>query len=218
MDFAIPLMLYNEPTMSEIFLGRKRVRDEFRETLLKFVKGVNFPRPYVTLLYGNGGIGKTSLSLKLLSDLKLPGLNGNFQAIYIDWQEAHRVYPHLHAMNEVTAEAMLDALYQELCKARPDCKQYFHDYEKLTKQFYTLEGKVLKELSKDGKFADVAQLVASAGFAIGLSLIFPQAGPLVAGGAVVGDKLIDKASSSELKDKINLFLNYLMGKVRGKYI
>ncbi len=73
----------------QLFLGRALEQREFRAALHEILTERDEDAlPYVALLYGDGGIGKTTLS-KRLRDIALlePPFEGAFQCLWIDLEE-----------------------------------------------------------------------------------------------------------------------------------
>ena len=72
----------------QLFFGRVREQREFRTALMEVLaERDDDGLPYVVLLYGDGGIGKTTLS-KRLRDIAMlePPFEGGFECLWIDWE------------------------------------------------------------------------------------------------------------------------------------
>ncbi|MCI0393856.1 MAG: hypothetical protein L0322_02810 [Chloroflexi bacterium] len=71
-----------------LFLGRVEEQKAFRQALPELLvppRGETLP--YVILLYGDGGIGKTTLARRFQDIAMLePPFEGSYQALWLDWE------------------------------------------------------------------------------------------------------------------------------------
>ena len=100
---------------NRLFLGRVREQREFR-TLLREVLAERNPeaQPYVVLLYGDGGIGKTTLTKRLLdiAHYEQP-FDGEFENLRIDWEEERKRHADLAVGRErIDPVTVFDGLHQ----------------------------------------------------------------------------------------------------------
>jgi len=203
----------------KVFIGRTNERQNFNRVLDTLLdKGLE--RPFVTLLHGNGGIGKTTLSRKFLEfePIGIPPNPEDFHKVYIDWQEEYEAYPELRNMETVTADAMLDALQKEIVQRLPNFKSAFSEFESISRKQATLQAKMMDEAKKKGVFGDIAYYSTAAGFGVVVDLMFPGttpiATPFITTLSIVGDKLIDQNFTESFKEKVNDFAADVIGKFK----
>jgi tetratricopeptide (TPR) repeat protein len=100
---------------NELFLGRVEEQKQFRAALHEILSSPHGETlPYVFLLYGDGGIGKTTLA-KRFRDIACnePGLEGEFQTWAIDWETQRQYASALRGpRDQVSIEAVLDILHR----------------------------------------------------------------------------------------------------------
>ncbi len=96
------------------FLGRVEEQQQFRTALREVLEPPKDETlPYVILLYGDGGIGKTSLSRRFcdLAKKEKPFAN-NLEILWLDWEEERRRTVALQGGREyVSAETLFDAIF-----------------------------------------------------------------------------------------------------------
>jgi hypothetical protein len=105
--------------MTRIFLARTEEQKRFREVLRSLLPNVgwlskNLPTvvkllpakketvstsPHIFLLYGEGGMGKTSLGRRFC-ELAGEEFPDRFQVLRLDWEEAKNEYPSLNVGHE----------------------------------------------------------------------------------------------------------------------
>ena len=109
-----------------IFLGRIEEQDRFCEALRAVKREANVVEkvkdwvaekdpvslPFVFLLYGEGGIGKSRLAGRF-RDIAItePEFKGSFHAIHLDWERRKERDPRLIARDAVKAETVFDNIY-----------------------------------------------------------------------------------------------------------
>jgi tetratricopeptide (TPR) repeat protein len=105
-----PILVNNQP-----FFGRVEEQKQFIAALNELR---NPPRdetlPYVFLLYGDGGIGKSTLALRF-RDIALEERpsKGRSQVLWLDWEKEEKERPSLSVGREhIGAEALFDTIHQ----------------------------------------------------------------------------------------------------------
>ena len=82
---------------NQLFVGRVEEQKQFRAALAEVLE---FPPkedlPYICLLYGDGGTGKTTLA-KRFRDIVQNDLQfvGKFQLLWLDWEDERKKFPGL---------------------------------------------------------------------------------------------------------------------------
>ncbi len=117
------------------FLGRVREQKAFR-AILDEVRYEHDDEawPYVILIYGDGGMGKTTLSKRLrdIAMIEQP-YEGEFQSLWIDWEEERRRWVELQVGREFIApETVYDIIHS--VAVRNHGGRHFKDYQKALKQ------------------------------------------------------------------------------------
>jgi len=130
------------------FLGRTRELKAFRKALDELVDHEN-DLPFVFLLYGQGGIGKTKLAKEFRKVMRKE-YNDDFQVFSIDWQERRRLSPSLLQVprDEVAPGDVLKLIYQEVLK-KEDWGKKFDDFEKALDRFKKAKEDAQKKREND---------------------------------------------------------------------
>lgn len=110
----------------EVFLGRVEEQDRFRQALRETlreaslserVKSWAFPKepdrlPFLFLLYGVGGIGKTRLAARLRQIVRTePAFHNRFTVVSIDWEKRRALDRRLIARDSVGPELVFEHIY-----------------------------------------------------------------------------------------------------------
>ncbi|WP_434684120.1 tetratricopeptide repeat protein [Pseudanabaena minima] len=165
--------------MTRIFLARTEEQKRFREVLrslqpnagsrwfsenlptmaklLPAKKEVVSTSPHIFLLYGEGGMGKTSLGRRFC-DLAREEFPDGFQVLRLDWEEAKNEYPSLNVGHEsIRPESVLETIYLAVSKGREGIFEKYRQVEKTLKQ---IEEKVDKELqARQGEGVEYAPIL-----------------------------------------------------------
>ncbi len=163
--------------MARIFLARTEEQKRFREVLRSLQPNVgwlskNLPTvakllsakkesvstsPHIFLLYGEGGMGKTSLGRRFC-ELAGEEFPDRFQVLRLDWEEAKNEYPSLNVGHEsIRPESVLETIYLTVSKGREGIFEKYRQVEKTLKQ---IEDKVDKELqARQGEGAEYAPIL-----------------------------------------------------------
>ena len=94
------------------FFGRVEEQKQFRAALDDLLSTPPHETlPYILLLYGDGGIGKTTLARRF-RDIVASEYRDQFQILWIDWEDERRRTPRLQVGREhIGAEEVFDTLY-----------------------------------------------------------------------------------------------------------
>ena len=163
--------------MTRIFLARTEEQKRFREVLRSLQPNVgwlaqNLPTvakllpaktetvstsPHIFLLYGEGGMGKTSLGRRFC-ELTGEEFPDRFQVLRLDWEEAKNEYPSLNVGHEsIRPESVLETIYLAVSKGR---EKIFEKYRQVQKTLKQIEEKVDKELqARQGEGAEYAPIL-----------------------------------------------------------
>ena len=131
---------------NHIFLGRVEEQKQFRNVLSEVLNTTEEELPWVVLLYGDGGMGKTTLAARFrdIARSEEP-FAGAFETLQIDWEELRLRYVSLQADREsITPEAVFDALYTAIPQ---DWKRYFNKYQDAVKLRAEAEKKASEAMS-----------------------------------------------------------------------
>lgn len=136
---------------NHLFLGRVEEQKRFRAALDE----LRIPRnqedlPYIFLLYGLGGMGKTTLA-KRFRDIATneEPYTGDFQLLWIDWEEQAKLSAALQGGREnVSPEAVFDLIHAATVRKR--WGRYFDAYQKVRKARAEADREVAKALAGGG--------------------------------------------------------------------
>ncbi len=142
----------------EIFLGRIEEQERFREALRSLLAGrKDDDWPFVFLLYGEGGMGKTKLARRL-RDITVSEFKGRLRAVWLDWEERRKLAMsagdyHLAAHDAVSPETVFEHIYAVF--RDEGFGREFDPYEKAVKSRAEAETKVAQTLdAKVGEGGD----------------------------------------------------------------
>lgn len=107
------------------FLGRTEEQERFREALriiqiekriiskvIDWATEKKPPQPFVFLLYGEGGMGKTSLTKRLLDIVENESqFKGDFNALWLDWEKRRDLDYALKVRDAITPEKVFEHIY-----------------------------------------------------------------------------------------------------------
>jgi tetratricopeptide (TPR) repeat protein/SpoVK/Ycf46/Vps4 family AAA+-type ATPase len=202
--------------MARIFLARTEEQKRFREVLRSLQPNVgwfskNLPTvvkllpakkeavstsPHIFLLYGEGGMGKTSLGRRFC-ELAGEEFPDRFQVLRLDWEEAKNEYPSLNVGHEsIRPESVLETIYLTVSKGREGIFEKYRQVEKTLKQ---IEDKVDKELqARQGEGAEYAPILKKGlSWSLGALRKLPQVEALLgAGDGKVDEAIADGAVSA----------------------
>jgi len=133
-----------------LFLGRVEEQKQFRHVLQEMLTPPpGETLPYVLLLYGQGGMGKTTLAQRFRDIATLePPFEGSFQTVWIDWEEKQRKLPALQVGRQlISPETVYDIIHDALIQTNNQWGRYFRRYQKLLKERSTVEKKAAEILT-----------------------------------------------------------------------
>lgn len=145
---------------NNIFLGRIEEQKQFRVALNDLLNESQEEEesPYILLLYGDGGMGKTSLAKRLRDIAQTePPFEGEFQFLWIDWEEERARYSSLKSSRElISPEAVFDVIHA--VAVRNKFGSYFTDYQTMVKQRGDVEKKAAQALISNQQKDELVEL------------------------------------------------------------
>ncbi|MFW6096685.1 MAG: tetratricopeptide repeat protein, partial [Chloroflexota bacterium] len=134
----------------KIFVGRVEEQKQFRAALQE----VRDPPPhedlpYVCLLYGDGGMGKSTL-VKRFCDIarQEEAFAGKFQFLWLDWEDERKKFPSLQVgQNQISEETVFETIYT--AAIREKWGRQFVAYRKAVKQQVEAAEEVQEALESD---------------------------------------------------------------------
>jgi len=133
----------------KLFLGRVEEQKQFRAALSELILDDSSEEafPYVFLLYGDGGIGKSTLA-KRFRDIardEVP-FEKEFNILWLDWEDEHKRFQGLRVGREyISPETVFDVMYTSI--VRNNWEKYFRAYEHARKQRQEAEKKAAQALT-----------------------------------------------------------------------
>ncbi len=142
---------------NELFLGRVEEQKQFRAALMDLL---NLPPgeelPYVILLYGDGGMGKTTLAKRFrdIAQIEQP-FEGEFQMLWVDWEDEQKRYASLQVGREhISPETVFDVLHA--VAIRQKWGGQFGAYQEAVKKRGEAEKKAAEALVASGEQDELA--------------------------------------------------------------
>ncbi|HLF25938.1 MAG TPA: tetratricopeptide repeat protein [Anaerolineae bacterium] len=146
----------------ELFLGRLDEQDRFREALRGLLRPAQpDDPPFIFLLYGEGGMGKSKLLRRFrdIAELEAP-FEGEFSIRLVDWElERHRRTSLQVSRDAITTEVVFDLLHQAALDA--GWSRHLKPYQDAVNRRGEAEKKVAEALSKEtgeSRYAGVRDL------------------------------------------------------------
>ncbi len=167
-----------------LFLGRAEEQEQFRTVLGEILspqKGEQLP--FVFLLQGDCGMGKTSLAaqFKVIADNE--PFKGKFRFLDIDWQREHGLTDNWNLGREkITPQAVFDTIHR--VALRGELAKYFDHYITARKTLREAEKRAAEVLDSSGEHDNSDEGFELAGEVVG------KAGKLVAPIGDSGEKLV----------------------------
>ncbi|MEK7327465.1 MAG: hypothetical protein AAB217_19650, partial [Chloroflexota bacterium] len=146
---------------NEIFLGRVEEQKQFRAALLEILNPpAGEDLPFIFLLYGDGGMGKSTLAKRFRDIAQMEqSFEGEFQALWVDWEDEKKRYPSLQAGREhVSPEAVFDVLHAVAIRTTPKWGGSFGLYQDTLRKRGEAEKKVAEVLASAGEKDEFAAL------------------------------------------------------------
>lgn len=115
------------------FLGRVEEQKQFIAALQDVLaQPANETLPYIFLLYGDGGMGKTTLAKRFRSIAEDRPFKNKFQTLWIDWEDERRRYASLQVGREnISPEVVFDVIHA--VAVRQQWGEHFEKYQKTIK-------------------------------------------------------------------------------------
>ena len=215
-----PIFVDNKP-----FYGRVERQKHFRAALKEVLADPQGEElPYIVLLYGDGGIGKSTLAKRFreIAQFEQP-FDGEFSLLWVDWEEEQNRYPSLKVGRKfIRPETVFEVLHAAAVKN--GWGNHFKDYQEVINNRAEIEKKVLEALTPVGDKDDFGELRSAGAAAIAKLLrfglpIIGDAGEALArefleagiktgaeSAALLGAKL-EQRIRSKLGSQYELFLN-----------
>jgi len=164
-----------------LFLGRIEEQKQFRAAITEVLhepEGEDLP--YILLLYGDGGMGKTTLAKRFrdIAQLEQP-FESEFQILWIDWETERRNSDNVELKvgpENIRPETIFDVIHAHAIDAK--WGRYFSAYQEIIKKRSEVEKKVAEVLASGDEQDEFAGLrgVYADGIAKILRLRFPEIG------------------------------------------
>ncbi|MFZ2488638.1 MAG: tetratricopeptide repeat protein [Anaerolineae bacterium] len=143
----------------KLFLGRDEQQNRFRAALTEVLNPtVSEVEPYIFLLFGIGGMGKTTLARRF-RDIALTEVpfEGDFKVLSLDWEERARLTPGLQVGREhISPETVFGVLHGEA--VAKGWGKSFKDYQNVVQERAKVEQKAAKALAAGDQRSDFSGL------------------------------------------------------------
>jgi len=198
---------------NHIFLGRVEEQKQFRNVLGEVLNTTDEELPWVVLLYGDGGMGKTTLAARFRDIARgEEPFAGAFETLQIDWEELRRRHLSLQADREsITPEAVLDALHAAIPQ---DWKRHFNKYQEAVKLRAEAEKKASEAMSVAGERDSLSEL---RGLGAGaLAKLARQSAPIIGGTGEKAVKVLSELGIKVAEDQARNVINSLSARLRAR--
>ncbi len=136
-----------------LFLGRVEEQKQFRQALqdtLPPPPGEELP--YIFLLYGSGGIGKSTLARRFKDIAELePQFEGKFYTLWIDWEDERRKHPALKVgRDQISVETVFERIHATIIQSNEKWGRHFGKYQKMVRERSDIEKQAAEILTGGG--------------------------------------------------------------------
>lgn len=142
-----------------LFLGRVEEQKQFRAALKEVIDPPTEEiQPYIFLLFGDGGMGKTTLAKRFRDIAKDDHpFEGEFQILWVDWEDERKKYAALQVGREhIRPETVFDILHAKTVNMH--WTRYFREYQDAIKKRAEAEKQATVALSSIGERDDLVAL------------------------------------------------------------
>jgi len=142
-----------------LFLGRIEEQEAFREALRNVRKLTDESLPFVFLIQGEGGMGKSVLTRRLqdIAQQEIPFEN-SFNVLRIDWELIRYRTPSLRvAREQINPKDVLNAIHRAVLDEK--WGHYFKDYQQALQKQQQIERDIDSSLHDDKNLKDYAALM-----------------------------------------------------------
>lgn len=156
-----------------LFVGRVTEQEDMRHALRDLLQPTNPDEtlPTIFLLYGDGGIGKTSLSQRFeaIANGEEP-FAGAFQTLRIDWEEQRRRVPALQVAREhISPDLVLELFFKQAAEVWG--ASAFTQYQQVQTQLHKVEQEATKALSSAGDGDELGRKLSGLGTTVLTKLV-----------------------------------------------
>ncbi|MFW6183365.1 MAG: hypothetical protein ACOC8X_06175, partial [Chloroflexota bacterium] len=148
----------------KIFVGRVEEQKQFRAALSEVLEPpAKEDLPYVCLLYGDGGMGKTTL-VKRYCDIAQheEPFADQFQVLWVDWEDERKKFPSLQVgENRISEEAIFKIIHA--AAIREKWGRQFAAYRRAQKQQEESAQQVAEMLEGEGGWSSKMSLLRAVG-------------------------------------------------------
>ncbi len=196
-----------------IFLGRVEEQKQFRNVLGEMLNTSDEKLPWVVLLYGDGGMGKTTLASRFrdIANSEEP-FAGAFESLWIDWEESRRRHVALQSDREhVAPEAAFDAFHAAIPQ---DWKRHFNKYQEAVKLRGEAEKKAAEAMASAGERDSLSEL-RGLGAAV-LAKLARQSAPIIGEKGEKAVKALSELGIKVAQDQAHNIINALNTRLRAR--